>query len=281
MAFAAESCRGMQPADMDMPQGDGAAVDDTEDQAAPAECVSAEARPQAMETPDYEGYVDGLNPQWRVIGWARPLLAGQDRLHVQLVEDGAVLDATVADMFRGDLLGARIGDGQYGFSLRIPAKLFDGSRHTLLVRVAGDAAPDGVGTLDLALPNRAPPKALGAAAKTACEVLHAVLPPRISDEALPEAQAAEITQALAAVARNYDHATALGLLYVHVLRRRIDHDGLQTRLTRLSAAPAELATVVREVLASDEAKRLYRQGSAHRFPDISALDVWTRLRRSI
>jgi hypothetical protein len=84
---------------------------------------------------------------------------------------------------------------------------------------------------------------------------------------------------LADIAHAYDQATALGLLYVHVLRRRIDHDGLKTRLTRLSTAPAELTTIVREVLASDEAKLLYRPGSSHRFPDISALDVWTRLRR--
>jgi len=242
---------------------------DTADQASPA-------APRA----DFEGYVDGLNHQWRVIGWARALHDDPERLQVQLVEHGSVLDTAMADIFRGDLLGARKGDGQYGFSLKIPAKLFDGSRHTLLVQVEGRAAAAAtIGTLNVALPNRAPPKALGAAPKTAYEVLQTVLPPRASADAQPEAHAAEITNVLAEIARAYDHATALGLLYVHVLHRRIDHDGLQTRLTRLSAAPAELATVVREVLASDEAKNLYRPGSAHRFPDISALDVWTRLRR--
>jgi len=216
-----------------------------------------------------------------VIGWARALADDRERLHVQLVEDGCVLDTAIADMFRGDLLGARKGDGQYGFSLKIPAKLFDGSRHTLLVQVEGRAAPASIGTLDVALPNRAPPKALGAAPKTAYEVLQIVLPQGKSADTQPEAHAAEITDVLGEIARIYDHATALGLLYVHVLHRRIDHDGLQTRLTRLSAAPAELATVVREVLASDEAKRLYRPGSAHRFPNISALEVWTRLRRFV
>jgi hypothetical protein len=264
---------------MEIRQQDHRLADDAPDKGDPA----SPAAHRPAETPpspaDFEGYVDGLNHQWRVIGWVRALQDDPERLHVQLVEDGSVLDTAMADIFRGDLLAARKGDGQYGFSLKIPAKLFDGSRHTLLVRVAGRAAPSGIGTLDVALPNRTPPKALGAAPRTAYDVLQTVLPQRISAGVAPEAQAAELTRVLAEIARTYDQATALGMLYVHVLRRRIDHDGLQTRLTRLSAAPAELATVVREVLASDEANRLYRPGSAHRFPDISALEVWTRLRR--
>jgi len=265
---------------MEMEPQDGGLANDMPDNIDQAH-LTADSRPESKRAPaDFEGYVDGLNHQWRVIGWARALLDNPERLQVQLVEDGSVLDTAVADIFRGDLLGARKGDGQYGFSLKIPAKVFDGSRHTLLVQVAdGAAEPPSIGTLDVVLPNRAPPKALGAAPKTAYDVLQTVLPRRIQADAQPEAYATEITNMLADIARTYDHATALGLLYVHVLHRRIDHDGLQTRLTRLSAAPAELSTVVREVLASDEAQRLYRPGSAHRFPDISALEVWTRLRR--
>jgi hypothetical protein len=262
----------MPPADMDIPPQAYALADGSSGRTDPA-------APSSGAAADFEGYVDGLNHQWRVIGWARPLQADTKRLHVQLVEDDCVLDTAVADSFRGDLLAARKGDGQYGFSLQIPASLFDGSRHTLGVRVAGRAVAGNVGTLDVALPNRAPPKAAGAAPKTAADVLQAVLPPRSSGGALPDAQEAELTRVLADIAHAYDQATALGLLYVHVLRRRIDHDGLKTRLTRLSTAPAELTTIVREVLASDEAKLLYRPGSSHRFPDISALDVWTRLRR--
>jgi hypothetical protein len=257
------------PADSELTLPDLAAISD------PIEAASAGAPPPAT----FKGYVDGLSHQWRVVGWARPLLPDIERLQVQLLENDDVLDSAIADMFRGDLLGAMIGDGKFGFSLKIPARLFDGMRHTLLVCIGGVPGSDVVGKLEVALPNRATSKAPGLAVGTASDLLAAILPHRRTEEADADARAAELTRVLDAIARSFDHATALGCLYVHVLRRRIDHDGLQTRLTRLSNAPGDLATVVREVLASEEAKNLYKPGSAHRFPDISALEVWTRLRR--
>jgi len=237
----------------------------------PIEAASLEAPPPAS----FKGYVDGLSHQWQVVGWARPLVPGVERLQVQLLENGDVLDTAIADTFRGDLLGAMIGDGRFGFSLKIPPRLFDGLRHTLVVGAGGVPGAGVIGQLDVALPNRAGSKALG----SATELMAAILPNRGAEEGGLVARAADLTQVLAEIARSFDHATALGLLYVHVLRRRIDYDGLQTRLTRLSNAPEDLATVVREVLASEEAKTLYKPGSGHRFPDMSALEVWTRLRR--
>ncbi len=265
----------MTPTETDFTMRDGAAFSADDGGLDPIETEPAQAPPPA----GFNGYVDGLNHQWRVIGWARPLLPDIERLQVQLLEGGDVLDTAMADLFRGDLLGAMIGDGKFGFSLKIPVRLFDGMRHTLLVCVGGVPGPAIVGRLDVALPNRATSKAPGLVSGSATELLAAILPNRGTDEAETEARAADLTHVLGSIASAFDHATALGLLYVHVLRRRIDHDGLQTRLTRLSSAPEELATVIREVLASEEAKNLYKPGSGHRFPDISALEVWTRLRR--
>jgi hypothetical protein len=262
-----------------MPPDTGLTVPDAAAFAAPGPETEPAGTAEEADATTFKGYVDGLSHQWRVVGWARPLLPGQERLQVRLLENDDVLDSAVADLFRGDLLGAMIGDGKFGFSLKIPPRLFDGLRHTLLVCVAGVAGPGLVGQLDVALPNRATSKAPGLAAGSAADLLQAILPARDTGQEEAETRAAELTQALQAIARIFDHATALGCLYVHVLRRRIDHDGLQTRLTRLSNAPGELATVVREVLASEEAKNLYKPGSAHRFPDIAALEVWTRLRR--
>ncbi len=231
------------------------------------------------ESAAFKGYVDGLSHQWRVIGWVRPLLSDVERLQVQLVENDSVLDTASANMFRGDLLGAMIGDGKYGFSLKIPQGLFDGSRHTFLVRAPGVAGANIVGTLDVALPNRAPTKT-GAAPRNAADLLNAILPDRKAAEDFDlEEQGPELTRVLEIIARIYDQATALGLLYVHVLRRRIDNDGLQHRLTRLSNAPADMATIVSEVLTSDEARNIYSSGSTARFADIALLEAWTRLRK--
>jgi len=246
---------------------------------APGALAAKATRKPAVDPAEFKGYVDGLNHQWRIVGWARPLAPDTQRLQVQLTENDTVLDTTLADMFRGDLLGAMIGDGKYGFSLKIPQSLFDGFRHTLFVRAMGVTGENQLGKLEVALPNRTPKKA-GGAPRTAAELLAGILPNLESREQLDlESHAPELTRVLESIARIYDHATALGLLYIHVLCRRIDNEGLQTRLTRLSNIPGEMGTIVSEVLASDEARNLYITGAANRFPDISALEAWTRLRR--
>jgi hypothetical protein len=236
---------------------------------------------QAFTREQFKGYVDGLNPTWRVVGWAQPLgRAEQDRLQVQLVENASVLDTTTADIFRGDLLDAQIGDGRFGFLLRIPQRLFDGQRHKFTIQVADLDGNNELGDLDVALPKRAPARDQGRSPKTGAGLLRTVLAHRhASAEYDALSEAGELTRVLERIAVAYDHATALGCLYIHVLRRRIDADGLQTRLTRLSQSPDELEAVVREVLASDEARTLYRRGSENPFPDIKALEIWTRLRR--
>jgi hypothetical protein len=253
-----------------------AAPDEAEASATPS---SSSAEAPAGGSVAFKGYVDGLSHQWRVVGWVRPLLADVERLQVQLIENDSVLDTASANMFRGDLLGAMIGDGKYGFSLKIPQRLFDGSRHTFLVKAPAVAGANLVGKLEVALPNRAPQK-VGAGPRNAAELLSSILPARERAEDFDlEEQGPELNRVLENIARIYDQATALGLLYIHVLRRRIDNDGLQTRLTRLSNAPSDMATIISEVLCSEEARTLYTSGSASRFPDIALLEAWTRLRR--
>ena len=50
------------------------------------------------------------------------------------------------------------------------------------------------------------------------------------------------------MARDYDFSVAIGLLYVQILKRRVDEGGLPTRLTRLSSHPEQLLDVVKEVV---------------------------------
>ncbi len=186
--------------------------------------------------PRVEGYIDGLDARWHVVGWARAVLTAEERLKVELIEEERVVSSDTAMRFRGDLLDARRGDGKYGFQLSIPTSLFDGRRHSFTVRVAPPDEPVVLGQLDIILPSRLP-KSAGVrettAKVTAAQLVESVLGGAVAQPALYlETYAQHLTKALDAVAREHDFATALGLLYVHILRRRIDEGGLQTRLTR-------------------------------------------------
>ncbi len=257
----------------------------TESQAAggqvPGADVAKPAGEAARHAAEVEGYIDGLDSRWHVVGWARSLLSGDERLALELAEGKQTISTDTAERFRGDLLASARGDGKYGFKLSIPASLFDGRRHSLTVRVAPPASPHVLGRLDIVLPSR-PPKAAenvtdmaGRAAQMVENVLGGgVARPVISLE--PYIQA--LMRVLDTVARDYDFATALGLLYVHVLRRRIDGAGLQSRLTRLSKNPEQFADVVREVVHSEEAQNRLKTPSGYHLPDLEALSAWTRLR---
>lgn len=232
--------------------------------------------------PKVEGYIDGLDSRWHVVGWARAVQSADERLKVELIEEGHVVSLDTAMRFRGDLLDARRGDGKYGFQLSIPTNLFDGRRHSFAVRVAPPYEPVVLGQLDIILPSRLP-KSAGVqettSKVTAARLVESVLGGAVAQPALYlETYVQHLTKALDAVAREYDFATALGLLYVHILRRRIDEGGLQTRLTRLSKNPEQLGDVVREVLHSDEAQSRVKKASGYHLPDLEAIRAWTRLR---
>lgn len=251
-------------------------------------------RPQASETnlvemtpsgpprTGFAGYVDGLDVKWRIIGWAQPLLPGIERLDVHLVENGAVIASDTAERFRGDLLEASIGDGKYGFTLAIPVHVFDGSHHAFSVRVAGVAGEATVGAVEFHLPSRPPSAARAAQPRvtSAVTMLHSVLgrDPPLKEFSI-RAKEEELLAPMNDLARTYDFATALSILYIHVLRRRIDEHGLNTRLTRLSRNPSDLPSVIRELLSSDEAQKLYGNGREYHFPNVDALRAWSGLRR--
>ena len=245
----------------------------------PETAPKAQGEPDPASTATFRGYVDGLNQDWRIVGWVRSLVSDEDHLGVQLLEGEVVLDSVVADFFRGDLVDAKLGTGHSGFLLKIPEALFDGLRHSLSVCVAGVPAPNLLGSLVVALPNRGRAKSRAGQSKSAMELVRDVLAHRpAARDYDPHLEAKALTRVLEAIAATYDTATALGLLYIHVLRRRIDADGLQTRLTRLSMSETDMARVVSEVLESEEAQALYKAGAEARFPDIAALEISTQLR---
>lgn len=223
-----------------------------------------------------------MDARWNVVGWVRSVQVVSERLTVELTEAGRVVSSDIAMRFRGDLLDARRGDGQYGFQLAVPPSLFDGRRHGFVVRLAPPAERAVLGQLDIVLPSRLP-KTSGVH-KAAVQMSAAKLVESVLDGAVAqpleymETYVQQLTHALDAVARDYDFATALGLLYVHILRRRIDAGGLQTRLTRLSKSPEQLGDVVREVVYSDEAQTNIKAGSGYHLPDLEAVRAWTRLR---
>jgi len=230
----------------------------------------------------FVGYLEGLDVKWCVVGWVRPLSSTLERLQVRLVEGATTLASDSAERFRGDLLEAEIGDGYYGFMLQIPPHMFDGACHELSVRVLDVPGSAILGELELHLPSRPPSKNYTAQVATASDLLCSVLgraPPTQSFNILTHFD--ELSQAFTDIARIYDHATALGLLYIHVLHRRIDEDGLKSRLTRLSRTPEALPRVIGEILDSEEAQKLYRDGAEYRFPAVTALTAWTELRRDL
>ncbi len=230
--------------------------------------------------PVWEGYVDGLDPRWNVVGWVRVPARPERRLTVGLMAGDTVIATDTALRFRGDLVAVNYGDGHYGFHLAIPGRFFDGGRHKLAVRVLGEAGEAILGQLEITLPSRPPRRAEPGEEVKAANLVAAVIGTRrAATPAELETFAQELSEALELVARQYDAATAIGLLYVHVLRRRADEDGMQTRLTRLSRDPDQLDEVVREVVFSDEAVASLRGGAGLQLPALTAIRAWTRLRR--
>ena len=250
-----------------------------------ADAISSDKpTPLAAMERGFVGYIDGPDAKWRVIGWARALQPNASdavRLGIRLLENGVEIVAATAERFRGDLLAAGIGDGSYGFLLPLPARMFDGLRHLFEIRVTGATGPDLLGELDIALPSRAPAmlEPQGFVAQTAKALVQKALRPRRSNINHDiHAYAAELTLTMKDIVNTYDYATALGLLYVHVLRRRIDEGGLQSRIHRLGVDPGDFDEIIFEVLASDETQTRYKANQEAGFPDLAPLRAWTGLR---
>jgi SAM-dependent methyltransferase len=68
-----------------------------------------------------------------VKGWVSNDPAGQP-LTVEIFADGTLISRVLADVHRGDLAAAGIGDGRHGFRFSLPEKLYDGQEHTIEIR---------------------------------------------------------------------------------------------------------------------------------------------------
>jgi len=70
----------------------------------------------------------------KVVGWALISDRLEQRLRIELLIDDEPFLQVVADQFRGDLEGAGMGDGRYGFEVAVPVKYRDGAVHVLAAR---------------------------------------------------------------------------------------------------------------------------------------------------
>lgn len=71
------------------------------------------------------------------LGWAARPWQSSERLSLELLLDGLVVDSTVAQEYRPDVEAAGYGDGRFGFAIKVPAHFHDAVTHRLEVREAG------------------------------------------------------------------------------------------------------------------------------------------------
>src|SRR5689334_14242556 len=89
----------------------------------------------APATVTHTGYVERITAEG-VVGWAAEQ-GNLEPLTVELLIDGLEAGRGVANMERGDLIEAGVGQGRHGFILPIPRHLMDGYAHAIAVRIAG------------------------------------------------------------------------------------------------------------------------------------------------
>lgn len=87
-------------------------------------------------SPSYKGRIDGLIG-YAVRGWVYNATNLTERPDIEIVHNDEVIGTGTANIFRPDLLQAGMGDGAYGFEVRIPAKYSDGAERTMHLRLAG------------------------------------------------------------------------------------------------------------------------------------------------
>ena len=82
-----------------------------------------------------QGFLDAVT-RHTVRGWARDPVQPGLRLVMEAVADGRVLGQAVADMFRGDVAAAGLGDGHCGFSIDLGIHANDLADASVTVRVS-------------------------------------------------------------------------------------------------------------------------------------------------
>jgi SAM-dependent methyltransferase len=85
---------------------------------------------------EYAGFVDRAGPSG-ISGWAWDVTRPEHAVRVDILVDGTLCATVVADQFRGDLLRAKIGNGEHGFSWAPPPAPQDEADHLIEVRIAG------------------------------------------------------------------------------------------------------------------------------------------------
>ena len=87
-----------------------------------------------------DGSFDGLDGLY-AIGWARREAEGALPLNLDVLANNRWVASGRADLLRGDLLDAKIGDGTHGFRIPLPVELCDGGRYEICVRTGEHAIP--------------------------------------------------------------------------------------------------------------------------------------------
>ena len=81
------------------------------------------------------GTFDGLDGRYAV-GWARDDVQLTVPVPIEILADERWVAEGVANVLRGDLLDAGIGDGKHGFKYPVPASLKDGKAHAIRAEIA-------------------------------------------------------------------------------------------------------------------------------------------------
>jgi O-antigen biosynthesis protein len=89
--------------------------------------------PEIDPAASFIGNFDACSAAW-ISGWLASSKSSGERIHIEVLADGSLIAQTVANVFRGDLVNAGIGDGRHAFMTMLPEALFDGNKHIIEVR---------------------------------------------------------------------------------------------------------------------------------------------------
>ena len=238
--------------------------------AQPAASLHADAGRRA-----FQGFVDGVDAEWRLSGWAYDPAAAEP-LTVELVEGETVLATARALEFREDLLASGMREGNCAFYIRVPAKLFDGKFRNLQIYGRGGARREPIGKpFGIVFPRLGRLHGELPAAIRAVEIFEQVSGTPVPEGDRPSRDVIDATSAvLEQLGERFGHSAAMGLLYAYVLRRPIDNDGLATRLTRIHSDAAAYKSIVQEVMYSEEAGLIHGPSKYLSLHQLEFLRVW-------
>lgn len=95
--------------------------------------------PRPHHSMPVSGAIDAVLGRF-VVGWAHDSDNASRRVEVELKLDGELVATATANLERGDLLIAKVGDGCHAFRIELPHGLEPGSEHVLAVRTS----PEGL-----------------------------------------------------------------------------------------------------------------------------------------